>query len=102
MRRHITDGEAYDLTDTWDAWTRAKEHQADCVEAVIDICECNADEAVDLLNQYGSSRQMMQAKGIEVHNAEACRQPWKLDGQTGLVMLLAVGGYIVACCLAGN
>ena len=102
MKRHITDGEAQDLLDIFDTWIKTKEDQADCVDSMIDIFECDADHAVDMLNQYRNARELLTQQSVEIHNDSACRLPWRMDGESGLVMLLAVGGYVAVCLLAGG
>jgi hypothetical protein len=102
MKRHITDQEAADLVDIFGTWTKAKEDQADCVDSMIDIFECDADTAVDMLNQYCTAREMLSEKSVEIHNESACKLPWRMDGESGIVMLLAAGGYVAVCLLAGG
>jgi len=101
MRKHIDEFEAVEVESIFLDWKRSKEAQADCVDSLMDMFGCDADRAVDMLNAYGSSKTMIDAESIEIHNSNACQKPWGMDGQAGIVILLAVGGYIAVLCMSG-
>jgi hypothetical protein len=101
MKLHLSNVEAAELADVFELWRQARNEQATCVSSLIDILDVTADEAVDLLNKHRSSKDLLAQKAVEIHSAEACKLPWIIDGETSIVMLLAIGGYLAVCFLAG-
>lgn len=99
-RLHINYGELSELHRAISNWSVAKEQQAMAVEQVMDILECDADEAVDLLNTHSSAIDLVDRRGIELHSKHHCAMPW-FDGETLLVWGLIITGFATAVVLGG-
>lgn len=100
MKRHVNNREFSDLHTAITNWAIAREQQAVAVDRVIDILECDADEAVDLLNAHSSGCELADRKGIEVHSEGLSEMPW-IDGETLLVWGLIVTGFAWAVVHSG-
>ena len=99
-RLHINYGELSNLHRAISNWSVAREQQALAVEQVMDILECDADEAVDLLNTHSSGIELVDRRGIELHSEKHCAMPW-FDGETLSVWGLIITGVATAIVLGG-
>lgn len=94
MKRHLDEYEATALANIVVDWNEATRVKEGCLMAMCGRFGCDEDEARDLLNAHRTVESLAAAEGIEVHSRANCQLPWKIDLESGLVTLLAVGGAI--------
>lgn len=76
MRRHISDEDFAELQAICRDWQKSRNDQADCLDGMIDLFDCDADDALDLLNAHSTATGLIDSLGVEIHNGGKCSEPW--------------------------